>query len=145
MRWRNGTYCALLVLACCAESVPIAFKYARSEPPVAPEVYEHELQNIFGLQFEQRRWGYGVINVEIVDTGDRTAGLHVPMGPCRQYNRATPRLAVVAHEVGHALGLDHVDDRYNLMHPSGSDTLELEQWQLEQAYDGASLLAACIP
>lgn len=48
---------------------------------------------------------------------------------------------VLAHEVGHALGLDHVRDRSNLMY-SGSSGTELRLDQATQAYEAAASFGA---
>lgn len=54
----------------------------------------------------------------VLDTADITAMLARPNG------RAQAR-AIVVHELSHVLGLDHVDDPTELMHPVSSDRTDL--------------------
>lgn len=63
---------------------------------------------------------------------------------CRRTVEAPNEPIVLAHEIGHALGLDHVDDPANLMHPYvGRDTVELTHEQHEALSDELSSLQAC--
>ena len=51
-------------------------------------------------------------------------------------------IGLVAHELGHALGLEHVDDADNLMY-AHSSTFELRDDQLEKVDRVAGRLSSC--
>jgi hypothetical protein len=132
---------ALAIAAClsmaCATSVPVR---AVSELPRAEvSALLADAGDILGLQLEETSRASGSITLDIHESPGAYRGRNLIRQGCRRASWASPDAEVIAHEIAHALGLDHVDDRHNLMAPSGSGldltseqhaTMEREAWRL---------------
>jgi hypothetical protein len=73
---------------------------------------------------------------ETAQTADRSG--------CRRHVESPREPVMLAHELGHALGLAHVDDPANLMHAFvGRDTLEVTTEQHDALWDAMERLSLC--
>lgn len=70
------------------------------------------------------------------------AGRYIYGGRCGRVIRSPPISVFLAHEIGHALGLDHVTEEPNLMTPSANG-LDLTDEQLDAAERKARQLRRC--
>lgn len=92
----------------------------------------------------------GVVQLRIVDDAGHGLGGTTENGSmdrrCRKAARAEPHVALVAHELGHLFGLEHVDDEANLMYRRELVDVEpeLEQWQYDDLHAGAARLGRCL-
>ena len=96
-------------LACgCSERLGVRVHGERDAEPLLLEASE-----LLGIWLEA---GDGPIVLELVDVapGEPVGRLLVERS-CLRVIRATRSPIVIAHEVGHALGLQHVDDPLNVM------------------------------
>jgi hypothetical protein len=108
---------------------------------------------LFEIGFEQVEWqggGYGYINLVIIEPkGSHYGGMarRSRMHPCIVSAWTRDNVITAAHEVGHMLGLDHLEeDQHNIMYPYYSPNRdELEEWQLEIVRQGAERLVLCKP
>lgn len=143
-------WCVCAWLCSCAEPLPIN---VRDESGVKsldelPPVVERACEQI-GMVCEAVDHEYGAITLDLIHTDDRVRGRSGGSGICSPWAWAEPRTVIVAHELGHVLGLDHVDadDRPRaLMRPDPDEhTLELSDDELSEIEDGGNLLVGCRP
>jgi hypothetical protein len=66
----------------------------------------------------------------------------VDRGACTRWIVASRSPMIIAHEIGHALGLQHADA--GLMAEAGPVSVELDDEQVESAAAAADRLAACV-
>jgi hypothetical protein len=78
----------------------------------------------------------------ILDSTEAIGGLepHDDAG-CMQLTWACCNYRVIAHEMGHALGLRHVPDPQNIMHHASGHTVEA--WQVEVVHRHAKRRRGC--
>jgi hypothetical protein len=120
MRW-------LLLLCACSPALPLS----ASDWTTAEEAAE-----LLGLPIEPG-------HVVVVTWSERA---QAEDDGCRREVESPREPIMLAHEVGHALGLDHVDDPANLMHRFvGRDTVELTDAQHDALADEAVHLAGWCP
>jgi hypothetical protein len=143
----------LLSSLACKEAVPIAIKYAkeRDAPPKGTlrDPILDMLEEKFQMAFEQDGTNvkYGVLMLKIVDIDDGVGAVGYAefWGHCRRTAYAVKNDEVIAHEVGHMLGLEHRNVDGNLMHPGQTGADHLTEEQLEDAYWNASAFVGCRP
>jgi len=146
----------LLATLCfgCAEPVPIDL----STVPLDSDETDYERLvddafGILGLPFEFTSRTRGTIHLAVVHIeGEPHGGVTTLVGPrCWKSVTANASAVAIAHEVAHALGLDHVcdgdectaDHADNLMNGTLAGGIELTDAQLEDLEDGRLRLTRC--
>lgn len=119
----------------------------------APAYASHEVElacEILGIQCESTTKAYGAIKLRIVDEGESCDLDDEHVLGYMDDSGCTPRGCseldpwTIAHEFGHALDLDHVEDRTNLMYPSRAPNgIKLELPQLETVAAAADRMDVC--
>lgn len=73
----------------------------------------------------------GEIDRYVLDKSDyKVIGFHTNCNIAVRSSVDTKLFKVVAHEVGHALGIDHIEERGNLMHVTGGPSMPTETDEL---------------
>jgi hypothetical protein len=134
---------ALLLSTGCSQSVGYSLVHGREYEDVASGVLD-EAADMLGVQLHPSRWGPLYIELVTQGLGESVAGRHRGIRPCIRIIRSSLNPIVVAHELGHALGLDHHDDPSNIMYPyvSRSNT-DLDDDQQDKIERGIRRLSAC--
>ena len=139
-----GRHILALLLACsCAEPLPLRVRTLASSKPVKvlPEVVTDACE-ILGVACEATDRVYGSITVDLIPIPSGRVRGRSQSDHCRRLIWVDPTPLRVAHELGHALELDHVDDRSNLMHINAKDT-ELDDEQLNRIEIVGGLIVGC--
>jgi hypothetical protein len=127
----------MLVCAACAIAVPV--RTASELPESEVSALLADASEILGLQLEPSTRSSGSVTLDIHESPGAYRGRNLIRHGCRRASWASPNAVVIAHELAHALGLDHVHDRRNLMAPTASGTaltaeqratMEREAWRL---------------
>lgn len=145
---------AVLLLGGCAEPVPVDL----STVPLDSDDTDYEglvddAFDILGLPFEFTSRTRGTIHLAVVHIeGEPHGGVTTLVGPrCWKSVTANASAVAIAHEVGHALGLDHVcegsdcttEHSDNLMNGTLAGGTELTDAQLEDLEQGRRRLSRC--
>lgn len=126
-----------LSLSACAHSVPV--RIASELPESDTHALLSDASDILGIPLEPVDHSRGAITLDIHESPGTYRGRNLVRHGCRRASWSTPDAEVIAHELAHALGLDHVSDRGNLMSASASGTalteaqhatMEREAWRL---------------
>lgn len=134
---------ALLVVVGCGEGVPVRVVTELPEDEIQPLLVEAE--EILDLTFDETNESYAAITLDIHRVSTKPPG---PLGRaiwrkgCKRVGWAHTDAAIIAHEIAHLLGLDHVDDEDNLMHSSVGGT-ELTGWQHDDMEKNLRRFLAC--
>lgn len=103
---------------------------------------------LLGLTFELVDDKRGAVVLELVDVQSKeNEGRQYLRQRCRRIVRAERGPVTIAHEIGHALYLDHIDDDpENIMSPTidRETSVWLEDWQLDTVHDEAASLRGCM-
>jgi len=90
-------------------------------------------------------WEPGVIVVDLLNLapGERVIGTTLTLGPCHHTVWANRDVLVVAHELGHALGLGHSYFPGSLMYPSKEGGMYVSPSERRKMAREAKSLASC--
>lgn len=136
---------AALLVGACAEPLPINVRDesgAKSLDELPPVV--ERACDLLGMVCEATDHEYGAITLDLIHTADRVRGRSGGSGICSPWAWAEPRTVIVAHELGHVLGLDHRDDAGALMYPSpDAYALELSDAEMDEIERGGNRLVGC--
>ena len=145
---------AVLLFGGCAEPVPIDL----STVPLDSDDTDYEglvdeAFGLLGLPFELTSRTRGTIHLAVVHIdGEPHGGVTTLVGPrCWKSVTANASAVAIAHEVAHALGLDHVcegedctaEHQDNLMNGTLAGGTELTDAQLEDLERGRRRLTRC--
>jgi hypothetical protein len=133
-----------LALPACAEALPInvrdesGVESLRDLPPVVEDACD-----VLGLLCEAVDHEYGAITLDLIETDDRVRGRSGGTGVCSPWAWAAPDIEIVAHELGHVLGLDHVDGRPDALMAPSPYALELTDDEFDEIERGGNRLVGC--
>lgn len=129
---------AVLALAGC--SGPVGVHVYDPEPSDASELVS-DASALLGVPLELADGG--PIRVEFISSDGTIGGRTYMRGRCLSILRAPRSPEMLAHEIGHALGLDHVDAAGNLMTRTAAGH-DVEGWQIDAMQEAADRMSRCV-
>lgn len=141
LRWVVILLSALLCSSC-SQAVPVYLTSSDATHGKLTERSEKLLDESFefwGLEWEPSDMLYGSVYIALVDVDEPVTNYEgaaiQEVLTCRRTLWSNFDRDILAHELGHAFGLDHVDDKNNIMYPrvpDGPPETTDEQWDLVQ-------------
>lgn len=125
-----------------SDQIPIYWGRSAPEEPA----FVDAIEDAFGMEVVETSDPYGAVSVYLYQEAQDGIVLGESAGfmPCGSSLWSTMEPQTLAHEIGHSLGLEHVDDDANLMHPElGPGRFELNDEQLETARISAGWWSQC--
>lgn len=128
MKWKATFATLLLALSACAQSsgIPVHFEQEPGEALVL------EAEEILGFELVETETSHGSVVIRFKPEPDGGLfGRFEGAEGCSSSLWSVENPRVLAHEVGHSMGLGHEDDEANVMSESW-DGRKLEIWQAER-------------
>jgi hypothetical protein len=145
---KRATFVGLLMLTGCGGDMPVYIP-ALHDNFENNWLVDYTVDKYFGMSVERMPEWYGSVKIDFVSTDDEIQGVSLDDDGCKRLVRSSPDEVTLAHEFGHAYGLEHVSDVENLMHVEGGvctrarpDTA-LSAAQLDEVRFEAGLVDAC--
>lgn len=134
---------AALLASGCASSVPVRLAKSAQAVPGIEAVLE-DAGELLGRPVRVVPGGHGAVTLSIVTDGGPYSGEAIDRDGCRRSAWAEARPGIVAHELGHTLGLAHDSRPRNLMRPRiGRGDVELTAGQRRRMSVDVAVLNAC--
>lgn len=128
----------LLLAACNVQAIPVHMTYATAEER---EIVE-EAASRLGYGVDWRESNYGAVAIDVIRDGSgRADGKHRDWF-CHRVIWTEEDIPTVMHELGHALGLQHVCHENNFMH-EWALVDKVEDWQRDTMDAGLRRLRLC--
>jgi hypothetical protein len=149
--WR--TLVLLTTLAGCSgdHSIPVHLSSPGATPEKVQMVRDAGELLGWGIAFQDEKYGAATIDVHQVGNGEHILGVALLRRRCLRVAWANKDPWVIAHELGHLMGLDHVSDPDNIMfrikRPGNDcDSIPgeyLEDWQVDKIRERNAILLSC--
>lgn len=134
----------LAAVACVAESLPVNLIHPDGGKYESLPDFAIEAGIALGVELELVDEQYGAVTIDIVESNSSVKGRSLLRTPCLRVVRSAPDSQVLAHELGHAFGLDHSKDPHNLMFPiAQGDNFELTDKQRRKIERNAEKFLIC--
>jgi hypothetical protein len=148
----DGMRCLAIaaLLAGCSETLSLRVTSARSDvrdgvirdpSPEMRDLLDDALGRL-GVEYDLTSKVAGSVTIDLVEVAEgEPKGRTMIRSGCQRALRSPHDSMILAHEIGHALGLEHVDDTGNLMHADGGEWLD--DWQVDDLLTDARKLSRC--
>lgn len=128
---RGALVALALLLGCAHGPIPVRLVYHQDDFSAAEmATLADDASSALGVPIELVDHRYGAITVDVHSANGRVAGRELQSIGCARIAWSEPDPLALAHEIGHTLGLQHVDEPGNLMHPFALGD-HLDGWQMD--------------